>query len=335
MKDVQVPNCQFKISHLGFWSGNFFLIAPFPDYCLLVPFYIVFRPSDAMRQECRVASLRGHAVEQSFRDHTYLMVGKCLTDNDNQTLIANCERPDIDNVETNVPVTSLMTGNIYRNMACATCNYDTYYVVEWLQNIIIKAQIPYFTNITAVTGFTLPFPDTHERLRLFLRSTRRSNLIYTPPEGISTEEKVCIPKGSYHALYCEIPPNTELPPNTEMPPNTQKPSNTEIPTNGVEASSPMDFLYEACRHIVDPVRLLDGDIYTNVFCFLCRRKPSLKPTNQHCKYDIEMKSPKGYLTALLNYKAERDTTNSHVHKRQLVENACNCAEIFDPFLVGL
>ena len=27
-------------SHLGFWSGNLFLIAPFPDLCLLVPFDI-------------------------------------------------------------------------------------------------------------------------------------------------------------------------------------------------------------------------------------------------------------------------------------------------------
>ena len=26
-------------SHLGFWSGNLFLIAPFPDLCLLIPFY--------------------------------------------------------------------------------------------------------------------------------------------------------------------------------------------------------------------------------------------------------------------------------------------------------
>ena len=25
-------------SHLGFWSGNLFLIAPFSDLCLLVPF---------------------------------------------------------------------------------------------------------------------------------------------------------------------------------------------------------------------------------------------------------------------------------------------------------
>ena len=26
-------------SHLGFWSRNLFLIAPFPDLCLLVPFF--------------------------------------------------------------------------------------------------------------------------------------------------------------------------------------------------------------------------------------------------------------------------------------------------------
>ena len=28
------------VSHLGFWSGNLFLIAPFPDLCLLVPFSV-------------------------------------------------------------------------------------------------------------------------------------------------------------------------------------------------------------------------------------------------------------------------------------------------------
>ena len=27
-------------SHLGFWSGSLFLIAPFPDLCLLVLFFI-------------------------------------------------------------------------------------------------------------------------------------------------------------------------------------------------------------------------------------------------------------------------------------------------------
>ena len=29
-------------SHLGFWSGNLFLIAPFPDLCLLVPSFFLF-----------------------------------------------------------------------------------------------------------------------------------------------------------------------------------------------------------------------------------------------------------------------------------------------------
>ena len=31
-------------SHLGFWSGNLFLIAPFPDLCLLVPFHPLREP---------------------------------------------------------------------------------------------------------------------------------------------------------------------------------------------------------------------------------------------------------------------------------------------------
>ena len=32
-------NVNLVFPHLGFWSDNFFLIAPFPDHCLLVPFY--------------------------------------------------------------------------------------------------------------------------------------------------------------------------------------------------------------------------------------------------------------------------------------------------------
>ena len=53
--EVEAPGASFKLwppigkivahlaydmfSHLGFWSGNLFLIAPFPDLCLLVPFH--------------------------------------------------------------------------------------------------------------------------------------------------------------------------------------------------------------------------------------------------------------------------------------------------------
>ena len=34
-------NVNFVFSHLGFWSGNIFRIAPFPTHCLLVPFDII------------------------------------------------------------------------------------------------------------------------------------------------------------------------------------------------------------------------------------------------------------------------------------------------------
>ena len=36
-------------SHLGFWSGNLFLIAPFPDLCLLVPFFQSHKNDDSRR----------------------------------------------------------------------------------------------------------------------------------------------------------------------------------------------------------------------------------------------------------------------------------------------
>ena len=36
----------FFFSHLGFWSGSLFLIAPFPDLCLLVLFLMSVKPAN-------------------------------------------------------------------------------------------------------------------------------------------------------------------------------------------------------------------------------------------------------------------------------------------------
>ena len=51
LRDCKQPVCifhlltiipfRFSFSHLGFWGGNFFLIAPFSEHCLLVPFHIL------------------------------------------------------------------------------------------------------------------------------------------------------------------------------------------------------------------------------------------------------------------------------------------------------
>ena len=44
-------------SHLGFWSGNLFLIAPFPDLCLLVRFYV---PVPAVHHQGNMSVLSGY-----------------------------------------------------------------------------------------------------------------------------------------------------------------------------------------------------------------------------------------------------------------------------------
>ena len=41
-------------SHLVFWSGNLFLIAPFPDLCLLVPFHWRRGKLDRTGEECGI-----------------------------------------------------------------------------------------------------------------------------------------------------------------------------------------------------------------------------------------------------------------------------------------
>ena len=48
-------------SHLGFWSGNLFLIAPFPDLCLLVPFQIFSLISKDQKKNiiCTMVDVRG------------------------------------------------------------------------------------------------------------------------------------------------------------------------------------------------------------------------------------------------------------------------------------
>ena len=65
-------------SHLGFWSGNLFLIAPFPDLCLLVPFHFktgidqefpVFIPKPGVKIPNRI-DVRNcflHLIEKSKR----------------------------------------------------------------------------------------------------------------------------------------------------------------------------------------------------------------------------------------------------------------------------
>ena len=53
-------------SHLGFWSGSLFLIAPFPDLCLLVPFYSDGHSLLSLDMRTHTPLQRTLASQQSF-----------------------------------------------------------------------------------------------------------------------------------------------------------------------------------------------------------------------------------------------------------------------------
>ena len=69
-------------SHLGFWSGNLFLIAPFPDLCLLVPFskveYIAIKTVPDWKTSATILKSihehgRKHHAEQCWCHNTALL----------------------------------------------------------------------------------------------------------------------------------------------------------------------------------------------------------------------------------------------------------------------
>ena len=65
-------------SHLGFWSGNLFLIAPFPDLCLLVPFFAMaiyssysYHPWISSFANLRFAN--ANSMDEFVRSHDHLI----------------------------------------------------------------------------------------------------------------------------------------------------------------------------------------------------------------------------------------------------------------------
>ena len=58
-------------SRLGFWSGNLFLIAPFPDLCLLVPFFSLM----SIRITCVMCVCFIHVKQNIFSNFVYAKIG--------------------------------------------------------------------------------------------------------------------------------------------------------------------------------------------------------------------------------------------------------------------
>ena len=141
-----------------------------------------------VKSECIVASSRSYTdkshVEPYHKGHQYHMISDCFHDK-NHTLLASCQRPDDHTLADRVPVTSQLTGLTYWNRPCAHCNADADFLVDWTPNVWIKTIIPYFSSSLRRI---IPYPDTYDRLFQLLGSRRMTDIIYTPPEGISTTD---------------------------------------------------------------------------------------------------------------------------------------------------
>ena len=56
-------------SRLGFWSGNLFLIAPFPDLCLLVPFYCAMHAYNGIMEMVDIAIASWNQESAKLKQH--------------------------------------------------------------------------------------------------------------------------------------------------------------------------------------------------------------------------------------------------------------------------
>ena len=267
-----------------------------------------------MRTECVAATLRSYIHKKDIarhllsnrKGHLYRMTTNCFKHEDNLTLLANCQNPNIEmfsDIVEIVPVTSRRTGHTYWNRACAACNNDADDVMEWLSTLIIKRMIPYFTN----SPFAAKYPDTLEEMFDLMTSPRLADIIYTPP--VSMADNLCMRRENVPTFYCEN-------------------SSDEIEWDTT------NWIFKSCRQLFSPVyRSSRVYYYMNVFCYLCGTRIELNDKKQTCSRENADKASHGSLSALLDYKPGTETSRPHDIVPRFLQGRCGCSEIYDPYQV--
>ena len=235
----------------------------------------------------------------------YYMTTDCFHDDANFTALAHCQQPNTGRYNDIVPVTSQNTGSNYWNSHCAICNNDADGLIEWMPVVKFKQALPFFWNWTRVTIY----PETAETFQQFITSQSLVDIVFTPPTPM--EDNVCIRKEIVRATYCKQS------------------------TNGA-ALTKFDWLTESCKQVYSPIKRLGHrtSYLNNIFCFICRNTIDLADQKYTCSLGRDgEKTSSGYVTGLLNYKREQETSTLGEDGPVVEEGRCGCAEIFDPYLV--
>ena len=128
------------------------------------------------------------------------------------------------------------------------------------------------------------------------------NFFFIYAAGISTTDQVCFRNDSFQMTLCR---------------NAQHDDG--------------DWLSNACSRFYSPAWLdRAGLIHKNIFCLVCHSPLQLEAYNISCSHSEGIKTRPGDLTALLNYNFEPQTTTV----REVGQRTCNCAQMYDPYLVS-
>ena len=235
----------------------------------------------------------------------YSMVTQCPTGWGETDTVSKCEQPgEYNGFETKLPVTSMITGEIYWNYHCARCNNDVEDIMMWKATAIYpKNRLFYFTNKSIPTSNFLTFETLYDGF------VSAEEVVFTPPNRTLAENARCYPT----ALGC-----------------SRQNSRTQIPEN--------EFILEACEQFASPITISGWIFYTNVFCFFCGASQMPTATSTDCAAIQDGKNQYKSLSSLLNYQLQRfeliKRDEKKLSSRGLVgPGECNCTEVFDKHLV--
>ena len=148
-----------------------------------------------MRSECAESTLYELSTHSStyMLSSRYYMIQECFENISNNTLVSKYENPGRRTIASTIPVTSVISGHIYRNKMCAICNNDYKKLLRWNATIHFKHRSIFDSNALQLMNI----PKTGKELDNFLLSL--ADVIYAPPSPV--DDKRCIE--NEHIFHCK------------------------------------------------------------------------------------------------------------------------------------
>ena len=254
---------------------------------------------NGMTSECVESSLNGQGMISS----KYYMIQKCFMETSNTTLISDCENSEPRTIENTLPITSVRTGHIYKNKACAICNNAEETLIRW--NVTVRFKHP---SISAHSiGVSHDRPNTTEQLLIKIL-THYGHVVYAPP--VPMDNKRCTEKK--HITHCK----------------------GEFEHNLNESTDKLK-LREMCKSFYNPIEVQEivkiPTIYSNIFCYLICVDRIRRGLSVGCMLTGDpWRFYPNQITGLVDYSGKINTRqNTGIRKDHRRSGNCPCNQLYD------